>query len=202
MTTTTTDLTDTDHAQGAVRKVQVCPVNGVDDSRSRHESNAGLFSADGRPVPLLLLADVRVQVPREAEDVPQHLIGDHVREEPAHVRELAGMIDQGREEVVFKTGGRRLHPAQVLRCRQQFRGQLAEKGIGIGNFVLGVRWATGWAVEHGSVPAFCSVRTCGPYSSYTFGARLARLNIARASSSSNGRQLRPYLNVGSEPVLL
>ena len=62
---------------------------------------------------LRLLEDVAVEVAGEAEDVAEHLIGDDVGEEAAHVGQHARMGGQFGEEVMFEADGRRLHPAAV-----------------------------------------------------------------------------------------
>ena len=74
-----------------------------------------------------------MQVAGEADDVAHHLVGDHVGEQPAHVGQRAGMLDQLGEDVMLQAGGRRLHPAQPAGGGQQRRRDLAEEGVGVGH---------------------------------------------------------------------
>ena len=47
----------------------------------------------------------------------------------------AGMLDQRVEHVMLEAGGRRLHPAQLFAPREQRRRDLAEKCVGLDDFV-------------------------------------------------------------------
>ena len=104
----------------------------------------------GAHAALRLLKDVAVQVAGEAEDVADHLIGDHVGEEAAHVGQHARMGDQFGEEVVFEADGRRLHPAQAAGGGQQRRRDLAEEGVGVRHVGQGLRLGRGVDHDHGT----------------------------------------------------
>ena len=108
------------------------PVDGVHLTRTGREAHPRRLPADRGPFPFELLADVDVQVAGEAEDVTHHLVGDHVREQPAHVGQHARVLDQFREQVVFQAGRERLHPPQPAGRGQNPRADLPQEGIGIG----------------------------------------------------------------------
>ena len=93
------------------------------------------------PLGALLLANVDVEVAREAQHAAEDVIRDVVVEQPAHIGELERVRDEFREDVVFQARGRRLHPSQFLGGRQHLGSELAEKAIGIGNLLHGVRFA-------------------------------------------------------------
>ena len=106
------------------------------------------LAADWLPPCLHLESDVAVQVASETDDVTKHLVGNVVREEPAHVGELTGMLDQRREHVVLQAGGRALDPAQLRRRRQQLRRHLAEERVGVGDLRHGVLRSLGVGDGH------------------------------------------------------
>ena len=70
-----------------------------------------------------------MQVPREGEHEAHHVVGDHVGVKSPHVAQPARMLDERVEHVMFETCRCRLHPAQLLRVRQENRRDLAEKGL-------------------------------------------------------------------------
>ena len=51
----------------------------------------------------------------------QHVLGDHVGVQPAHVGQHDRMLDQLGKHIVFQAGGGRLHPAQPRAGGQQRR---------------------------------------------------------------------------------
>ena len=101
--------------------------------RPRRPRRGLRLAADGRPAGLELVPDVVVEVPREAEDVAEHVVGDHVRVEPAHVREQARVRHELREHVVLEARRGRLHPAEPPRRGEQPGRELAEEGVGVGD---------------------------------------------------------------------
>ena len=108
-------------------------VDLTDESGSRGEVGPSRFSADRFPVPNPLLVAVQMQVPRKTQHKSQHVVGNHIGEESAHVAQLARVLDQRVEHVVLETGRRGLHPAQPFGLRQQRRSDLSEVGIRIGD---------------------------------------------------------------------
>jgi len=98
-------------------------------ARARREGNSLLFASLGRPMRGLLAADVNVQIARETSHVAQHLIGDHIRKQPAHVRQYQRVFRELIEDIVFEAGRGRLHPPQAARGLQQRWCQLAEKCV-------------------------------------------------------------------------
>ena len=72
-----------------------------------------------------------MQIAGEAENEAEHMVGDDIVEQAAHVGELAGMFDQFGEDIMFKAGGGGLDPLEVFRSSQEFGSDLAEEGAGI-----------------------------------------------------------------------
>ena len=126
------DAAQTDHAQSGVRKVDVGPVGGSDVSQAAHE--VGDFPtgvSHHLPGGFRLIADVVVEIPGEAEDESEDVLGNDVREDAPHVGQDRGMLHQGGEEIVFHAGTGRLYPVQPgFRCQQLWR-HLAEEGVGV-----------------------------------------------------------------------
>ena len=85
-----------------------------------------------------LLADVRVQVAGETEDIAHHLVGDHVTEKATRVGEDAGVFDELGKHVVLEAGRERLHPRQAIRPRQHGGGDLADERVRSGHGGLGL----------------------------------------------------------------
>ena len=83
---------------------------------------AGRFPASSR-----LVANVRVQVSREAQDVAVHVIRNDVGEQAPHVRQYARVLDQCRKKVVLETGGGGLDPFEIAGRSEQLGGELAEE---------------------------------------------------------------------------
>ena len=124
------DGAEADDPEGRRGEVDGRAVHRVDHARAGREADPCRLAADRLVAVLDLAADVGVQVAGEAEDVAQHLVGDDVAEQPAHVGQRAGVRDQGGEEVVFQAGRERLHPAQAVGAGECFGRDLAEEGVG------------------------------------------------------------------------
>ena len=129
-----TDRAGTDHAQGAIREVHVAAVDFADLPRSGDEVRLSRGTADGLPDRMGLLTNVAMQVAGEAEHEAEHMVGDDIVEQAAHVCELAGVVGQFRKNVVFQAGGGGLHPFQFFSRGQQFGSDLAEEGVGVSDF--------------------------------------------------------------------
>ena len=82
-------------------------------ARTRCETLSLGLAADRFPASSRLVANVKVQVSREAQDVAVHLIRNNVGEQAPHVRQYARVRDQCRKKVVLETGGGRLDPAET-----------------------------------------------------------------------------------------
>jgi hypothetical protein len=68
-----------------------------------------------------------------AEDIPEHVVGNHVVEDAAHVGDDHGVLDQRGEEVALQPGHGGLDPAQALGGGEDGRGDRAEEGVGVGH---------------------------------------------------------------------
>ena len=119
------------------------PVDGIDRPWAARKADAGLLAADRPPLATNLLDDIKMQIAGETDDVPHHLIGDHIGEEAAHVGQHAGMGHEFGKDVVFEADRRRLHPAQPRRGGQQRRRDLAEVGVGVRHLTQGLRFVSG-----------------------------------------------------------
>ena len=125
------DAAQANNAERGIAQMHMSAVDGADNAGAGCNGHARLLAADRRPVPAHLLDDVLMQIARETENVAEHLIGDHVREQAAHVGQHAGMSNQFRKKIMFEAGGGRLHPAQLPGGGQQRRRELAEEGVGV-----------------------------------------------------------------------
>src|SRR5262245_14436184 len=106
------DCTKSNDAERLIRQMPVGEVDRADLARPGRKADACFFSTHWSPMVMQLVADVRMQVASEADDVAHDLVGDHVREEPAHVGQYTGMLDECRKQIVFQTGRKRLYPPQ------------------------------------------------------------------------------------------
>ena len=121
-------------AEGTVGEMQMTAVDFANLSGSGDKIGFAGHSADGLPFCFILLADVAVQIAGETENKAEHMIGDDIVKQSAHIGELAGMLDQFGEDIMFEAGGGGLDPLEVFRSSQEFGGDLAEEGVGIFNF--------------------------------------------------------------------
>ena len=75
---------------------------------------AGLGNTIFRPAVFGLLPDVAVKVSSETQDEPHHVVGDDIREQPPHVGQRAGVLDQFGEYIVLQAGRGGLDPFQLF----------------------------------------------------------------------------------------
>ena len=129
------DVAEADNSERHVGKARMREVDRTAFARPGSEGRPPALAANGVPTSFFLPADVGVQIAAEAGDVAEDLIGDGIGEQAPHVGELARVIDEGGEDVVLEAGGGRLHPAQLRRCFEQARGELAEEGVRFGYLV-------------------------------------------------------------------
>ncbi len=129
--------------EGTVGKMQMAAIDFADLSGSGDKIGFAGDSADRLPFCFILLADVAMQIAGEAENEAEHMVGDDIVEQAAHVGELAGMFDQFGEDIMFKAGGGGLDPLEVFRSSQEFGSDLAEEGVGIFDFAQCLREVTG-----------------------------------------------------------
>ena len=129
-----TDRASTNHAEGAVREVHVAAVDFADLSRSGDEVGFSGDTADGLPDRMGLLTNVAMQVAGETEYEAEHMVGDDIVEQAAHICELAGVIGQFRKNVVLQAGSGGLHPFQFFSRSQQIGSDLAEERLGVSDF--------------------------------------------------------------------
>ncbi len=129
-----TDGAGSDNAERTVGEMQVTAIDFADLSGAGDEVGFAGGSADGLPFCFPLLVDVAMQITGEAEYEAEHMVGDDIVEQAAHVGKLAGMFDQFGEDIMFEAGGRGLDPLEVFRSGQQFGSDLAEESVGVFDF--------------------------------------------------------------------
>src|SRR5262245_59578330 len=109
------------------------------NARTSGESGPLRLTAEWLPMASQLVSDIVVQVPRKADHIAQHLVGDDIRKQPTHVGEHTWMRDELRKDIVLQARGRRLDPAQLFGGGEQRRRELAEEGVRLGHGREGVR---------------------------------------------------------------
>ena len=111
----------------------------IADARGQRRFQAGailkpgtrFFSAHWFPDAGFLLTNVGVQIPGEARDIAQRLVGDAIIEQAAHVSRAAEMRDQFGKQIMFHAGRGGLNPTKPLRTRKQFGRHAPKRCVGV-----------------------------------------------------------------------